>query len=91
MITITKNFDTPAELADWIAAQPLDGRITASVGTSIIVITYGDPPKGATVECVVGLVGSEHSFGRASDATRYWVGRIRAAADASAESYQSKL
>jgi hypothetical protein len=90
MITVTHTFETPAALADWIATQPHAGQLTVAVGTSTMAITYGDPPRGATVECVVGLMASEHSFSSAQDATKYFVGRIRAAADASAESYAGK-
>jgi hypothetical protein len=40
---------------------------------------------------MAGLLESEHSFASPYDASRYWIGRIRAAADAAAESYAGLL
>lgn len=75
MITVTRAFETTAELADWITAQPHSGELVAQVGSSTLTIHYGAP---TTVE---DAAGEGVSFANPQDATRYWVGRIRAAAN----------
>lgn len=84
MIAIVHTLQLPeSALADYLTTATHDGTINAVIAGRAVQITFGTPPGGATVE---GL-----AFANPHTAAQAWVDKVRKAADAAAERYESKL